>query len=195
MEYARRREPNVKTSHVTVNRKSGVITLTCGTDLPPSQQHKIEDVIKLEEHFTELGLNGGKVWSANELGLLLKRRRKYFANMGDNMKLVTELLNFRANVETAMEQVKDNTRRYKSAVEKVVNSGLPTQFSIKIPLVKGLPAQEFTVEIVMEPKDGTVAIYLDSIEAEEALHEMRDAAINAQVSELSKLGYPIFEIG
>lgn len=193
MEYAEKRPPKGDT-HIVVNREQGKITMTCNTNLPPSQQDVIQDTITIEPHFQELGLNGKKVWDANSLGLLFKRRRKYFPVIAENAKLVTELLTFRANVETAMEQVKDNSaRRYKTAVEKVVNSGLPTQFKLHMPIVKGLPAEQFTVEIVLEPKDGTVAIYLDSIEAEEMLDELRNAAINAEVKELQKR-YPVFEI-
>lgn len=194
VEYSTKRVPVPETTHVIVDRDHGTITMYCKTLMPVSQQDCIQDKIALEQHFLELGLNGKIVWDPNKLGLLFKRRRKYFADISENAKLVTELLTFRANVETAMEQVKDNTaRRYKTAVEKVVNSGLPTQFKLKMPIVKGLPAEEFTVEIILEPKDGTVAIYLDSIEAEELLEEMRNAAINEEVKQLQKL-YPVFEI-
>lgn len=97
------------------------------------------------------------------------------------------LSNFKAAIETNLEKIDDKTaRRFKTAVEKTVNSGLPQSFTLKMPIIKGEQEIEFAVDVILEAGDGRVSIFLDSIEAEEFADEIKNTAIEKQLEYLQE---------
>lgn len=193
VEYASKRMPVPKSTYVVVNRDKGIVSLVCQENMPPDQCDKIAGTITLDKWFKEFRINTNHPWDANDLAKLFKRRRKYFPKAAENLELVKALSNFKAAIETNLEKIDDKTaRRFKTAVEKTVNSGLPQSFTLKMPVIKGEPEVEFTVDIILEAGDGRVSIFLDSIEAEEFADEIKNTAIEKQLEYL-RAHYVVFE--
>ena len=193
VEYARKRAPSPGDSHVRVNRDQGVLKLVCGESLPCEQQDVVTGVIDPDALYQEFKINANHPWDANDLAKLFKRRRKCFPKVAENLELVKALSNFKAAIETNLEKIDDKTvRRFKTAVEKTVNSGLPQSFTLKMPIIKGEQEIEFAVDVILEAGDGRVSIFLDSIEAEEFADEIKNTAIEKQLEYLRE-HYVVFE--
>lgn len=193
VEFAVKMQPSPSESHVVANREKGSITLVCGHRLPQESQDVIAGSIQFHPHFEELQIDKGKWPDPAKLGELLRRRRRYFANEGEGLKLVSALKNFSAKVDKQLEKIDDKSaRRYRSAVEKVVESNLPHEVKMRMPILKGFPDMEFNVEIALDVTDGGVSIWLESPELELILEEMITSAIDAELEQLQD--YVIIEI-
>jgi len=194
LEFITKRNPDPTTTHVEVKRASGIITLYTNEGAEPVSQDIVEDRIKVNERFRQFGINENKVWDVNDLGKLFKRRRKFFPNASENAKLVAQLLNFRGRLDKQMEKIKDTSaRHFKQAVEAVVESDLAHSFTLKMPIYDGLPEVEFTVEIILEPRDNNIVVYLESLEVEELGESVMDEAVEEQLKAIRDK-YTVFEL-
>lgn len=100
--------------HVLVDREQVSITLITNED---DEYRRGRIVGKLTTHpkFSEFGINAGKGWEPNELGQFFKMNRAFFPDKTANMKLVTELKNFEATVNSKVEK-----QKWKRATSKTI---------------------------------------------------------------------------
>ena len=78
--------------------------------------------------------------------LFIKMNRAFFADRNENMKLVSSLMNFTADVNNKIERaVKENGNRTDNFAQ-VVNSNLPESFTIQMPIFKGMQPETIEVE-------------------------------------------------
>lgn len=113
--------------HVLVDREQVSITLITNED---DEYRRGRIVGKLTTHpkFSEFGINAGKGWEPNELGQFFKMNRAFFPDKTANMKLVTELKNFEATVNSKVEKQKSEKGDFKDNYSGVVMSNLPEAF-------------------------------------------------------------------
>ncbi|MGV8135876.1 MAG: hypothetical protein AB2L20_11735 [Mangrovibacterium sp.] len=139
---------------------------------------------KLEVHptFRKFSINTEERWSPEELGQFLKMHRVFFPSQSENMDLVTKLKSFEANIESKLKQEKNQNGSETDNYSKVVNSNLPGAFKVKIPLFKGMPAEELEVEIYASINGRNVTLQLVSPGAVQALEDIRDEIIDKQIS-------------
>lgn len=144
---------------------------------------------KLEVHpmFKKFGINSDQKWNPEELGQFLKMHRVFFPSQAENMDLVTKLKSFEANIESKLKQEKNQNGSETDNYSKVVNSNLPGAFKIKIPLFKGMKAEELEVEIYASVNGRTVYLQLVSPEAVQALEDIRDEIIDSEISKISTI--------
>jgi hypothetical protein len=88
---------------VLVNRESIEITLITN-EADEYRRGEITGKLSYNPKFIEFGINGGKVWTPTELGLFIKMNRAFFADRNENMKLVSSLMNFTADVNNKIER-------------------------------------------------------------------------------------------
>jgi len=177
---------NPKRCHVVVNRERLSIILT-------TEEHDeylsgtIKGVLSMHPKFEEFGINAKKIWDPAELGQFFKMNRSFFASLNENMKLVSDLKNFTAKVDSTIDkQTKENGSR-KESYGQVVNSNLPEAFALKIPIFKGVEAQEIQVEVYATIDGSDVQLQLYSPAANQLIEESRDTAINEQVEAIRVL--------
>jgi hypothetical protein len=139
---------------------------------------------KLEVHptFKKFGINTDQKWDPEELGQFLKMHRVFFPSQSENMDLVSKLKSFEATVESKLKQEKQQNGSEKDEYSKAVNSNLPGAFKIKIPLFKGMQAEELEVEIYASINGRDVMLQLVSPGAVQALEDIRDEIIDKQIS-------------
>lgn len=144
---------------------------------------------KLEVHptFKKFGINSDQKWAPEELGQFLKMHRVFFPVQSENMDLVTKLKSFEANIESKLKQEKNQNGSETDNYSKVVNSNLPGAFKIKIPLFKGMKAEELEVEIYASVNGRTVSLQLVSPGAVQALEDIRDEIIDSEISQISTI--------
>lgn len=172
--------------HVLVDREQVSITLITNED---DEYRRGRIVGKLTTHpkFSEFGINAGKGWEPNELGQFFKMNRAFFPDKTANMKLVTELKNFEATVNSKVEKQKSEKGDFKDNYSGVVMSNLPEAFTLQIPIFKGMPAETIEVEFYASVNGRDVTLQLVSPGACQLLEDLRDRIIDVQVARIREL--------
>lgn len=169
-----------KQAHVYVNRDLMSIRLITNE---ASEYHKgkIVGILEVSEEVKRFGINTGKQWEPQSLSLFLKMNRAFFADKSKNMSLVSELKNFKANVNSQVEQFKSENGSYTDNYSQVVDSNLPSSFKIRIPLFKGFPPEDVEVETYADVDGRNVTISLMSAGANETIQEYKNKVIDEQL--------------
>lgn len=177
---------NPKRCHVLVDREKVSITLITAEN----DEYETGKVVgKLSQHpkFAEFGINSGKGWEPNELGQFFKMNRAFFPDKAANMKLVTDLKNFEANVATKIERQKSEKGDFKDNYSGVVMSNLPEAFTVQLPIFKGMPAETIEVEFYASVNGREVTLQLISPGACQLLEDLRNRVIDEQIERIRGL--------
>lgn len=177
---------NPKRCHVIVDRANITITLVTSEN-DDYQRGQIVGVLEEHPKFKEFGINAKKNWEPNELGQFFKMNRAFFPDKEKNMKLVSELKNFEATVNSKIEKQKSEKGDFKDNYSGVVLSNLPEAFSLRIPIFKGVEAEIIDVEFYASVDGRDVALQLYSPGACQLLEELRDKVIDEQIAQIRDL--------
>lgn len=116
---------NPKRCHVIVNRENLTITLVTAEN-DDYLTGKVVGSLGLHPKFEEFGINNKrKTWEPADLGQFFKMNRAFFPNRDENMKLVSDLKNFSATVNSSMDRQTKENGSMKMSYGQVVNSNLP----------------------------------------------------------------------
>lgn len=139
---------------------------------------------KLERNpdLEEFKLNSDKAWSFQELHNFLKIRRYFFKDKEAHKTLLRNLLNFKTQVTTVIENKQDNSgNRLMMLEQKIKDNPLGDgKFVLSLPLFKGYEDKAFTVEMSFSATDGAVHVYLLSDELIELLLTEREMLMKAE---------------
>lgn len=174
---------NQKRCHIVVDREEISIKLVFNEN---DEYNRGEVVGTLDAYpkFTEFGINTGKVWTPTALGLFFKMNRAFFTSREDNMKLVSDLMNFTATVNNSIERSAKESGDRTDKFEQVVNSNLPKSFNLVIPIFKGIAAETIEVETFAQVDGRQVSFTLLSPGAQAILEEIRDKAVDEQLKKI-----------
>lgn len=175
-----------KDCHILVNRENIEITLIIN-EADEYKRGEIVDKLGYNPKFVEFGINGGKIWTPTELGMFIKMNRAFFADRSENMKLVSCLMNFTADVNNKIDRaVKENGNRTDNFAQ-VVNSNLPESFTIQMPIFKGMQPETIEVETFAQVNGREVAFVLLSPGAQATLEDLRDKVIDEQLKQIREI--------
>lgn len=177
---------NQKRCHILVDREKISIKLIFNENddyLTGSIKGKLASYPKFEE----FGINTGKVWTPTELGMFFKMNRAFFVDKAENMRLVSELMNFTATVNNSIEKsAKENGDRTDKFAQ-TVNSNLPPSFVLKIPIFKGTEAETLEVETFAQINGRDIAFVLISPAANQTMEDIRDKVIDDQLTQIREI--------
>lgn len=175
-----------KDCHILVNRENIEITLIIN-EADEYKRGEIVGKLGYNPKFVEFGINDGKVWTPTELGMFIKMNRAFFADRAENMKLVSCLMNFTADVNNKIDRaVKENGNRTDNFAQ-VVNSNLPESFTIQMPIFKGMQPETIEVETFAQVNGREVAFVLLSPGAQATLEDLRDKVIDEQLKQIREI--------
>lgn len=175
---------NQKRCHILVNREKISIELIFNEN-DEYQTGSIKGTLEEHPKYKEFGINSGKVWTPTELGMFFKMNRSFFPDKAENMKLVTELMNFTAKVNSSIERsAKENGDRTDNFAQ-TVNSNLPASFTLTIPIFKGTTAESLEVETFAQVNGRDIAFVLLSPAANQTMEDIRDKVIDEQLQKIS----------
>jgi len=80
--------------HVLVNREKLSIMLIIN-ESEAYLTGRVVETLEVHPKMKEFGINSEKEWDPNTLGQFFKMNRAFFADINENMKLVSELKNFK----------------------------------------------------------------------------------------------------
>ncbi|MGI6337850.1 MAG: hypothetical protein ACOXZV_00540 [Bacteroidales bacterium] len=177
---------NQKRCVIIVDREHMSICLVINENDPYLQGFVVG---KLEVHpkFKDFGINTEKQWTPTELGLFMKMNRAVFKSREDNMKLVTDLMNFKAKVDANIERTIKEKGDRSDNFSQVVNSNLPERFTLNIPVIKGYPAEDIEIETFAQVDGREVSFVLISPSAKEIIDLTRDSAIDKELASIRAL--------
>ena len=170
-------------SHITVDREHMAVVLVTNENDPYLIGH-IRGDLEYHPKFEEFGINGNKTWTPSELGMFFKMNRAFFSTKEDNMKLVTDLMNFKASVDNKIERSLKESGDRTDNFAQVVNSNLPKAFNLVIPIFKGMPPETIEVETFARINGREVSFILLSPGAQQIVEEVRDKVIDEQLTEI-----------
>lgn len=177
---------NQKRCHILVDREQISIKLVFNEN-DEYQTGSIQGVLAMHPKFEEFGINTGKVWTPTELGMFFKMNRAFFGDKAENMRLVSELMNFTATVNNSIERSANEKGDRTDKFAQVVNSNLPKSFILNIPIFKGMPAETLEVETFAQVNGRDIAFILLSPAANQTMEDVRDKVIDEQVKEIREL--------
>lgn len=181
--------------HILVDRENVMITLVMN-EADEYRRGTIVGKLSYNPKFVEFGINSGKMWRPAELGLFMKMNRGCFADRATNMQLVTDLMNFTAEVNN---QINRSIKENGSGVDnfsQVVNSNLPSSFNLVVPIFKGMPAEVVEVETFAQVDGREVLFTLLSPGAKAVLEDLRNKVIDEQLALIADVapGITIIEV-
>lgn len=170
-----------KKCHVLVNREKISITLITHED-EEYLRGQVTGSLSMNSKFEEFSINGTKVWTPEELGLFIKMNRSFFVDRNENMTLVTELMNYKATVNSQVVIGVSTNGSKTDNFEQVVNSNLPKSFSIKISIFKGMNPETIEVETYAKVSGRDISFILISPDAAAIEEDIRDRVIEEQLT-------------
>ena len=78
----------------------------------------------------EFGINTSKTWEPVQLSKFFKMNRAFFKDAQYNMELVTVLKNFKASIDSKVENSRQDNGSRTDNYSQVVNSNLPASFNL-----------------------------------------------------------------
>lgn len=176
-----------KDCHILVNRDEGTI-LFVFNEADAYTRGEVLGSLVINPKFQEFGINDSAVvWTPQELGMFFKMNRTYFPDRQENMKLVSELMNFTATVNNQIQRsMKENGDRTDN-FSQVVNSNLPGSFKLRIPVLKGGPLEQIEVETFARISGREVAFILISPDAAALMEQIKFKEIEDQLSSIRDL--------
>jgi len=105
-------------------------------------------------------------------------------------KLIASLQKWNVGVELVIKQHNDNTGNSLSMLERRVGEiDLVNSFVLSIPIYKGYPKREFTVNIGLDPKSTQVDFFLYSDELFHLTRTDRDSLFDKEVESFKAIGF------
>ena len=186
---------NQKECHIIVNREKITIELVVN-EADEYTRGTIAGTLQHHPKFEEFGINTGKVWSPFDFAMFCKMNRAFFTDKNANMSLVSACKNFTAKVNNQIERAIQENGNSTDNFAQVVNSNLPEQFTLSIPIFKGGKKEDLVVETFAKIDGRNVAFVLLSPGAEETLEDLRDKAIDEQLNAIKAIApdIAIFEV-
>jgi hypothetical protein len=172
---------NQKKCHILVNREVMAMELVTN-ESDYYLTNKVIGTLSIHPKFKEFGINSSKSWTPTQLGAFLKMNRACFPSKEDNMKLVNVLMNFTASVNNTVEKAASEKGDRSDKFEQVVNSNLPSSFSLTMPLFKGHGAETFEVETFAQINGREISFILISPGAQATIDSIKDSIIDEQLA-------------
>lgn len=142
---------------------------------------------KLEEsdELKPFCINKTKEFKKEELVKLLRFSRRFFPDPDKYAELLKEYQVFSAKAYLEMKQEEDQRGNSTRNQTKRVETSLPTEFTIKMPIFKGQSDETFRVEICLDVTEGGARFWFESVELDEIINKRVDEIFTAQLTDFS----------
>lgn len=155
---------------------------------------EVSGVLTPSSEYQTLGLNSGKEFTPADLAKLLKQNRHLFASQEEAMVVISDLMSFKADVNTKVIASNDSRGGRVNAVEVAANTNVPVSFLVNIPLFKGAAKQKLKVEIELDVRGSSVSCTLHSPDALLTMNETSDSIIDEQLKTFIEAGITVLEV-
>lgn len=176
-----------KDCHILVNREAGTIRLVFN-ESDYYNRGEVSGSLIINPKIAEFGINDPtNVWKPAELGIFFKMNRTYFTDRDENMRLVSDLMNFTANVNSTINRSISQNGSNADEFSQAVNSNLPEKFKVRMPILKGGEAWEFDVETFAKISGKEVALVLISPDAAALIEDAKSQTIEKELTAIAEI--------
>lgn len=172
---------NIRNSQDEIDIKKAVVVSdklnrTIKLFLDPANAYggEITGSLELSDEIKPFAINQSKTFNREELVKLLRFNKIWFSDADKYDTLLKQLMAFQANANMSVADAKDQRGNRSNAFNKTVNTDLPTDFILTIPIFKGKEPVTFRVELCYDVTEGSVKFWLESVE----LHEVIQRQVN-----------------
>lgn len=183
--YLKRKESdNIGTNtHVIVDREN--LTIKMVIDENNHYMDTITGRLMQNPDLAAFGINTGKEWTTSDLSKFIKMNRTCFESRDVANDLVKLLNEFKAKINKEVEKNKEANGNYSDVKKQIVNSNIPANFKLCMPVFKGANSVIFEVETYVNPE--TLTFQLISPDAVDIIKENRDAIFDVEIELLKEL--------
>lgn len=164
------------TGHQFINKSRAVVEVdkqarTIALKLDPADYYggTVTAKMELNPDLLEFCINGKKTFKQKELVDLLKFSGLAFDDAEKHSMLLNAYRAFNAKAYIDMASDSDNRGNKSSSFNKKVETNLPIDFVLNIPIFKGQERKRFSVEICLEVTDGGCNFWFESVELKELI--------------------------
>lgn len=161
-------------SHVIVNREQMSITLVVHEE--DYFQHTVSGSLEYHPNFLEFKINKGVYQTPSKWGDFFRMKRAFFQNRQECTNLVTTLKNFTASVNKELNLAENKNGDRYALIDQKVKSNIPESIELVVPVFKGYPKENFSIEVHVNPEDLTATLV--SPEVAERVDDIRDKFID-----------------
>ncbi len=163
-----------------VNDKDMSITLK----LDPENLYGLEIVAKLElsDELKQFQINSTGTFTREQLIKLIRFNKIWFDDSEKHAGILTSYMAFNATANSEIEQKNDTRGNRTNNLQKTVQTNVPTEFILNIPVFKGGGKERFRVEICLDVTDGGARFWFESVELHELVQERKEEIFNRELS-------------
>lgn len=166
--------------NLTINRDKKVIVLVVDENYE-GQGAEITGEMIDDTELKSFGINNKKMWTVRDLQNHIKMHRALFSSPEECMKLVTNLGNFSAKIETDIQKADDKRGNTIDSIATKLTTEIPLNFKINSRLFKGQASLQFPAEICILAMASGVQFWLESVELRELQMKETDRIFNEEI--------------
>lgn len=144
----------------------------------------ITGLAELSDIFKGFRINDAEGWEPAKLGQFIRLHRSYFDDKQKALDLVAKLKKFVANVSSSLEKGTERNGSLNVTYQQEVQSNLPTEFKVNIPIFKGKEKQLIEVEIDHYVQGTECHLQLFSPDANDVIGSCTDQLLNKEIERL-----------
>lgn len=137
--------------------------------------------LDLSDELKKWHVNQQKTFKLQELTKLIRFNRIDFDDYDKHDALLKAYQSFNFKTYIESQQESDQRGNKKQGFEKRVETGLPVDFVLNVPIFKGQESRRFHVEICLETTEGAANFWFESVELAELIKTERDILFNEEL--------------
>ena len=148
---------------VVVDDKAMNITLSL--DMENHFNTTVTANLAFTEELKSFQINSCKQWTREELVKHIRLNRRFFPDPIKHEELLSAWMKLNLSINSELKNESDNRGNKEQLFKKAVNSsGVPTEFTLRMPIFRGQQTRDFKVQIFLEATDASVRFEFESVE-------------------------------
>jgi hypothetical protein len=125
--------------------------------------------------------NAGRWVNPGDLSEIFRRNIRFFESQAQAREMIANLRNIRINTQGKVEKNDDKRGTKTNAFEQSVESNVPVNFYLKMPIFEGAEPIRFLVEVFLEVNGSSVNCMLESVELSELIATEKERLVRESI--------------
>lgn len=126
-------------------------------------------------------INKNKIFNREELIKLIRFNKIWFDSADQHDTLLKSYQAFTATVNANIGKTSDTRGNVSNAYNKTVETNVPTEFKLNVPIFKGMGKRRFRVEIAIDSTDASTKFWFESVELNDIIQIESEDIINKEL--------------
>lgn len=168
-------------------------TLFLNSDDPLAPE--VRGKMTLDEDLVKFAINADSKGTRKreEMASFLRQNRFFFPDKDAHAALVSEVKNFKAKAELDVQQASDQRGNRTNHAERKVQSEVPLNTIIEIPVFKGQQKRRIHLDVCFDFSENVVVFWLESTELDEIIRQETENTFQKLREDLNEVGLLVTE--